>query len=413
MSRAFILSVFSFLICCTSCATDTGGHSFRVHREDGIPVAETTGGPRYDGELFAFDPIVTLNQDEANSASLLYSISEMTMDADGNVYVVDNRSYRVAVFGPDGEYRYSFGRQGSGPGEFQYIEIVWFDGETFTLWDGTNRRMNHYRRDGTFLDSRTPPNQVRVLKMMSLADGRLLTWRRTTDAREGYAWHSMVICVHTSDGDTLATILTDEIVIGAGEERSPLPGLTEYHVTGIPFTSEPEILFDPDRGLAVNTGMTPEIRWYDLDGNPSGLYRLPLRVQRVSSDIKQAYEDNIRQRMREFAERTGRDPGPVSVPTYPEYAALWRGGFFDEAGYLWLDAVHLPGREEQPAGDRYYILDPEGRFLGYATLPGTRLMVRHGRLVSLAQDVDTGENTVTVYRIRPLVERLKYPGSGK
>jgi hypothetical protein len=395
----------------TSCTSDPERHSFRVHREGGIPVAETRGGPRYEGELFAFDPITTLNQDPADPASLLYRINDMTMDNDGNVYVVDNRSLRIAVFDAEGNYRHSFGRRGSGPGEFRWIEIAWFDGDVFTFWDDSNMRMSLYRRDGAFLDGRKPPNQMRVTKMMSLPGDRLMTWQTTFDSREGYAWTSMEVRILTPDGDTLATIASDEIVTGAAEQRSPLPGVTESVVTGIPFTSNPQVLYDPDRGLAVITGMKPEVHWYDLDGNLTGLYRLPIEVQRVTADIKQANDEYRRQMSRESAARTGREPGPLQKMTYPEYAALWSGGFLDDAGYLWLYAIHLPGREDRPDGSRCYVLDPEGRFLGRSTLKGDRLTVRHGRLISVSRDEETGENIITVFRIRPLAEGLDYPGS--
>jgi len=409
---SILLPVSALTVCILASSVDAQRHSFRVHQENAVPVAETTGGPQYEGELFAFEPIVTLNQDEANPESLLYYISEMTVDAEGNVYVVDNRSFRVAVFGSDGNYRHAIGRRGSGPGEFQQIDIVWFDDEVLTLWDSSNRRMSRFRCDGTFLDDRAPPHQVQVSKMMTLPDERLLTWHTSTDVREGYAWSQVTARVLTASGDTLAGIVSDEIVTGAGEQRSPIPGIVESVITTIPFTSNPAVLYDSERGLAVTTGMTPEVLWYDLEGNLNRIYRLPLEVSRVTPAVKRSYRDYLQQRALEMAERTGRDPRPIQEPTYPEHVALWYGGFLDDAGYLWLDALDLPGYVESPDGNLHFVLDPDGRWLGCTSLPGSRITIRHGKLVSMHQDPESRENIITVYRVRSLIDGLEYPDAG-
>ncbi len=50
-------------------------HSFREVLTDGIMVAENRGGPRFDGELFRYEPVVTLRQDEEEPGSLIYPSS--------------------------------------------------------------------------------------------------------------------------------------------------------------------------------------------------------------------------------------------------------------------------------------------------------------------------------------------------
>jgi len=53
---------------------------------------------------------------------------------DGRVFVSDVRGHRVAVYGLDGVFLYSFGRRGTGPGEFNFPTYLWFDAAAKRLW---------------------------------------------------------------------------------------------------------------------------------------------------------------------------------------------------------------------------------------------------------------------------------------
>ncbi len=394
-------------------AVQSGEHSFTVFSEGGVTVSETTGGPRYQGELFDFRPVVTVNQDPDNPESLLYRIGDTILDAELNIYIADNRTCRIAIYDAEGEYSHSIGRQGNGPGEFQSISIVQFDDEILILWDNSSSRMSRFRRDGTFLDSSSPPDNARATSMLVLPDDRVLTWKTTFSSRDGFAWNSVVVSVLTTRGDTLATIGSEEVITGAAQDHSSPVGGTETIVTRLPFTPYPKALYDHDRGILFVTGNTSEIPWYDLDGVLTGMYRLPLEVSRVTNRIKQGWQEELRESMREYIERTGREPPPLRDQVFPEYAALWNGGFIDDAGYIWLFAVHLPGVEEKPDGRSCHVLDPEGRYLGRTTLPGLVPIVRYGHMVSTIRDPESGENITTLYRMRPIPGDLDYPGSGR
>ncbi len=86
--------------------------------EDGIPTALTTGGPRFDDELFEYEQILTLDQDDTNPEYLLTRPSLFMMGEKGRFYAMDTSQHRIAVFDADGQGVGSLGRAGSGPGEF-------------------------------------------------------------------------------------------------------------------------------------------------------------------------------------------------------------------------------------------------------------------------------------------------------
>ncbi len=59
--------------------------------------------------------------------SLSTCLRTWLLDAQGRLYVLDTGNHRVQVFGPDGKYIKTIGRQGQGPGEFFMPNAMDFD----------------------------------------------------------------------------------------------------------------------------------------------------------------------------------------------------------------------------------------------------------------------------------------------
>ena len=79
------LPILAVLAACSSRKAETP-HSFRVYEEDGIVISVTAGSPKYEGELFEYIPVVTLEEDE-RPESLLYRPSDFLMDSQGRLEV--------------------------------------------------------------------------------------------------------------------------------------------------------------------------------------------------------------------------------------------------------------------------------------------------------------------------------------
>ena len=53
--------------------------------------------------------------------------SDVAVDKDGNIYVLDSANTRIQKFGPDGKFLATIGRKGQGPGEFLMPDAIGFD----------------------------------------------------------------------------------------------------------------------------------------------------------------------------------------------------------------------------------------------------------------------------------------------
>lgn len=84
------------------------------------------------------------------------TISGIAVNDDGTLFLADQSEATVHAYGPDGEYRFSIGRKGEGPGEFNAVyQPRIHNGELFVL-DINQQRVSVFNpNDGTFL--RTHP----------------------------------------------------------------------------------------------------------------------------------------------------------------------------------------------------------------------------------------------------------------
>lgn len=73
--------------------------------------------------------------------------------SDKRIYVSDAKNHRISVYGLEGTFLQSFGRRGTGPGEFNFPTYLWYDKALGQLWvnDSGNFRFEWFNPDGRFL----------------------------------------------------------------------------------------------------------------------------------------------------------------------------------------------------------------------------------------------------------------------
>ncbi len=90
------------------------------------------------GDVDAPDEAVAFNQP-----------SDVALDADGNLYILDSANARIQKFGPQGEFLSTFGRKGQGPGEFTLPDSLSFDASgRLNVFDPYQRRIQVISGDG-------------------------------------------------------------------------------------------------------------------------------------------------------------------------------------------------------------------------------------------------------------------------
>ena len=127
--------------------------SQKIETEDGIRLIhnEKIGkwGKQGKISLEYVGQIGDLESDDENV--LFYMPSDIAVDTEGHVYVLDSGNHRIQKFDFEGHFLASFGRQGQGPGEFQYPQSIDIDAQRYIyVSDSGNQKIHILKPDGTF-----------------------------------------------------------------------------------------------------------------------------------------------------------------------------------------------------------------------------------------------------------------------
>ncbi len=411
-----ILSIFA---ACSSRKDDTA-HSFRVYEENGVTIADNTGGPKYEGEIFKYERVSELLENPENEGSLLYRAFDFFMDESGYFYVDDYGNHRIAVFDQIGQYSHSIGREGSGPGEFRRtIVITEIHGDTIHVYENFQDRITRFHADGTLIDVITVRNPTVFVNRVYHIGGDLflsLALEQTATSRDPVLFRSQGF-FHNSQGDTLWSRSTTWV-----EPYYRIPDSNSMN--RFLYGAIPSSAYRRGWGWIITTGNDPSLGVHNVDGT------IRLRIMLDLSRIQVTREDyercrSLMNQLIDHADSIGALQGgntsqieawknvlrqERSNLRTKEFKAFWTSAEIDDAFYLWLEVPEFDlQREESGGGSMYRILSPEGEFLGLTRRPKGSSRVCYGHLLAEEMDIELGQYKHVVYRIRPAVEGLKYP----
>ena len=119
----------------------------------GFAFAQKT---RFVGDL-------SIKSNEADEARSFLSVEGIAADSKGNIYALASREYRVQVYGPNGEYLWTIGKKGQGPGEFEMPVAIVMDNDdrlcvfdfmksAFIVFDPQGKYLKNISTKGKYLD---------------------------------------------------------------------------------------------------------------------------------------------------------------------------------------------------------------------------------------------------------------------
>ncbi len=370
--RKILIPLIVILTGCTK--HDNPLHSFREYEEAGVLIAETSGGPKYEGELFEYVKVVEIRSDTTNQEAILWRTSSFVIDDENQIFVADSNNHRIAVFDFTGTYQRSIGREGDGPGEFRYPSTIRYINGKLQI-PTRNQRVTIYNTDGS-LDEVISYQHARSGSFIASAtiapDGTFVIQRNTEERDVSGIGRSRGYCTKTPAGDTLAIIETPVI---RSMER------IDRRATNIRFARQPQAHYAPGRGIFISTGLPPEIDQYGLDGRLQRKIRLALEEVSVSSADRRRVAEYYNQKIANIdSEVPGESVEQVSAEFYEgqrdntRYAPLkahWAITRVDDSGFIWLE-LHEPTGSftYEKHIHEFLVLSPEGEFLGRSLSAG-------------------------------------------
>lgn len=401
---------------CSSCKSETV-HSFQVYEKNGITIAETIGGPKFEGEIFKYIEVLKINQDERLPESLLVlPNSAVLMDENGSFYVEDHRPTRIVCFDSDGNYSHNIGRVGQGPGEYQRATITDVSGDVVSVWDSQLGRLSLFQTDGTFMESHyilrqsmTRSGEFRLEVPHRGPDNKLvLIGRRRTSASVAEAttlWNSAAVMILSSEADTLALLSTERVRQGTMLRNT---GLNYIY-----FNASPSAVYHSDHGVLMTTGHEPRIDIFGLDGQLHRIIKVDIPLNPVMASEKRKVLTHLRQRVREAedARRLASAKAALDHLEFCDPKAYWNDILIDEYGYIW---ARRPGdrfwiTQGELVNPIYRLFSPEGEYLGDTQLPADLGTITRGHHIAIQIEEETGEFDIVIYRMQSNVDEFHYP----
>ena len=139
--------------CAPDAATPPGDLTTTIDTINGAVHVANSGTPPH-WQLTQVASIGPQSLSETGSPDEFGRIYDIALGPDQSVYVADEMNHEVRVFGVDGVHRFSFGRQGEGPGEFDGLySVVWL-GDRLLAMDPHLGRISEFSAAGEYLGQR-------------------------------------------------------------------------------------------------------------------------------------------------------------------------------------------------------------------------------------------------------------------
>ena len=250
--------------------SDQTGHAFRTFLENGVSVAETTGGPRYTEPLFTFEEMLRLEQDESRPETLYVNPTGFMMGPEGNYFVLDRGTSTILKYDANGTYTGSFGGRGEGPGEFMMPDLEAIEGDTLILYDRSQMRLTRFRTDGTLLDIIPTQAYNWMPYILPISGNRFVVNTGKTEFRGDFMYRaSLLFIVNAADKDTTCSLSTS-LVQNSFVTRSG----SAWSASSLPYVAWPSVQYIRGQGILVSDGDRPELAWCDLEGSIRSIIRL-------------------------------------------------------------------------------------------------------------------------------------------
>lgn len=347
-------------------------------------------------------PEVRMGQDDGSGLPTFTRIISVLPMSDGSVVIADAANREIHIYGPEGEYSHSVGRDGRGPGEFERLTNVGLLGDTLWVLDSGERRITLFSRDGTHLattryalgrsssglSDRFPTAVVPGGVALGSASASLASGKAFQDVRRP-------ILLMTLAGemlDTLAWVPTEHahFVLKSDGGYTFGPQLfTDAGLTVVPPSSTR--FFIVDRSVAT-TERNAVFHVTAIETSGDTLWNRSYTY--APKPVEKARADSLLDAQQRRGIRSGYSPGEIRDAVFlPDYYTPITSGVAGSDGKLWLR------REEGQPTVEYWILGIDGTLLATVSVPSNLTLM--AATDSVVWGIETDEYDVpTVVRYR-------------
>lgn len=390
---------------------------------DGMPVASGAGpvttdsagvrlvqngvAPRWTPEeSWWVEETLRIGGDDAAPESLFGFVSDVAVDGEGRLYVLDQQALEIRVFGPDGAFLRTLGGPGQGPGELGKLPAsVLIRGDQVWVPDWAQARVNRWDLDGQPLPSFAIPHELGARSWWRVgADGGVYVRVLTSPGIKGGAGAAGDRLDRLEDDGTLKPALAF-VPSGSGKER--------LEDTGLP------VLINAPAWAVLPGG---SVAWTDLGAAEVRVLATDGSERRVRSDawLRHAPGDAERTLLTRLMEERVRMQGGTADKlaaielAFPDSLPVITDLHAGPEGTLWVQrpgsirdvhpaAMNAPDPPRGWGGSAWEIFSADGAYLGSLELPPRVRVMRVGAdaVIGVQSDLNRQDQVVVLALRRP------------
>jgi len=317
----------------------------------------------------------------------------LDVDYEGNIYLIVSRSYEdlILKFDAKGNFLFSFGRRGQGPGELaapRYLRVDKF--EQIHISDNVRKKLILFEKNGDLIKEISLASNYRIATL--LRNGKILAVRGSFNPEEGGGKFPIILCIENFEE---IKMLHPGRILPNFTVAKKINGLQIYMDYNVLRTS---------KGLIYvgNYGKGYEFLIYDTEGN---LLR-KIRKEYHKVEVPDQLKEDILNWVKSY-------PSFEQVKEkvyFPKFYPPFQFFFLDERSRLYVMTYE---RGKEPDGFMYDIFNPDGIFIGrielenYGSSPfsftgipvALNVVAKNNRIYCL-REKEGGYKELVVYKMR-------------
>jgi len=362
-----------------------------IEEKDGVKVIKNPKTPLYGEIELELEVDLSIGGEDVDENYMFRRVSDIEVDEEGNIYVLDSRECRIQIYDKDGKYLKTIGRKGEGPGEFQRAGRMTL-GTKDKLYVDEYKKIIIFGNDGTF--EKNVNTDFHISSYLVTKEENFLGWSRIR-TEKGTSFDVILIDPSGKRIDTIASFPDPSVVL-----TKAVSGGGAISVGGSPPYS-PGLFFCPLSDELGIYGYSAEYKLCVVNSSGEIVHIIEKDEKRQPTSRKE--ENEYLEKMIERSKERGGIQWSMGdlrkLHGFAKYKPFFSLIINDDEGNIYLAKPKPVVKEEE---DTYFdFFNKEGYYLYKIKIPEiSPKVIKKGYLYTFRQDEDTGYYKIERYKIK-------------